>query len=348
MRILVVHPDLYVLAGDVRAMLMYADTFKMMGYDVLFLYTDIRPHKDRYFTLEQIYDYHTIDYLDNKPCTSLGIKLCGNFQEIRHVNLRPQIYDYMIKLREFDVLFTDQVPIAFMGNDDAPVKTILYVHYPDRPRGPKNVQIWANSTYTKSVIFDNWMLNSTVMYPPLNLKFYNPSLGFNDRDIDVVFFGQMYYTKRHFLAEKLADKGYNVVVMGARIPEGLTIKPRENLHVYSNLTVKEYTDILSRSKVYVHARPGEHFGITITEAMASGCSVIVHKSGGQWIDISKYGKYTLVFDSEQRLVENIQKLLSEQKLWYRYHELSISRVRNFDMKTISVRIQKVFEKLGWI
>ena len=336
-RILVVHPDLFVLAGDVRAMLMFADTFKMLGYDVLFLYTDIRPHKDRYFRLDQIYDYHTIEYLDIEPCEPLGIKLCGNFQEIRHKHLRTQVYDYMIKLRDFDTLFTDQVVLSYFGDDDAKFNTILYVHYPDRPNAPKHVHIWANSTYIKNLVIDNWNIVPKVVHPPINLKFYK-SRRLDDRDYDIVMFGQMYYTKRLFLARKFADIGYKVAVIGAKVTSYDTVGGGK-VDVYRNVTVREYTDILSRSKVYIHARPGEHFGITITEAMASGCPVIVHRSGGQWTDIVKYGAYGMAFSTEQELISNVKKLLSDPELWYKYHYLSLERAKTFDISSVSIKIR---------
>jgi len=343
-RVLFVHPDLHVLAGDLRAMLMFADTFKMMGYDVLFLYTDIRPHKDRYFRLEEIYDYHTISYLRNNPCIPLGIRLCGDFQEIEHRNLRPQVYDYMIKLREFDILFTDQVPIAYFGDDDARFKTILYVHYPDRPAGPRNVMVWTNSRYIKKLVMDNWNIVPEVVYPPLNLSFYK-SRRLDDRDYDIVFFGQMYYTKRHFLAEKFADKGYRVAVMGARVERGVNIKRNKNIDVYRNVTVDKYVDILSRSKVYIHARPGEHFGITITEAMACGCPIVVHKSGGQWTDIAVYGKYGRGFSTLQELYDNVKRLLEDRDLWYKYHYLSLERVKTFSMDTVASKIRLILGRM---
>ena len=39
-------------------------------------------------------------------------------------------------------------------------------------------------------------------------------------------------------------------------------------------------DLLRRAKVYLHTMMGEHFGISIVEAMALGCLPIVHNSGG--------------------------------------------------------------------
>jgi len=41
-----------------------------------------------------------------------------------------------------------------------------------------------------------------------------------------------------------------------------------------------YQKTLARAKFYLHLMQGEHFGITIVEAMSAGCVPIVHDSGG--------------------------------------------------------------------
>jgi alpha-1,2-mannosyltransferase len=35
---------------------------------------------------------------------------------------------------------------------------------------------------------------------------------------------------------------------------------------------------------------GEHFGISVVEAMVSGLVPVVHSSGGPWLDILEQGK----------------------------------------------------------
>ena len=39
-------------------------------------------------------------------------------------------------------------------------------------------------------------------------------------------------------------------------------------------------ELLKKAKIYLHTMVGEHFGISIVEAMALGCLPIVHNSGG--------------------------------------------------------------------
>jgi glycosyltransferase involved in cell wall biosynthesis len=50
--------------------------------------------------------------------------------------------------------------------------------------------------------------------------------------------------------------------------------------IYPNASAEQKISLLKRAKLYLHTMEGEHFGISIVEAMALGCLPIVHNSGG--------------------------------------------------------------------
>lgn len=336
--IIVLHPDLHVLAGDVRAMLMFADLFKFMGFNVRFLYTDIRPQHAWYFTLSEIKKYHPIKYISPRGDPNKE-GITGDFQIVAHRYLTHRLYDYFAKLEIYDTLFTDQVVASFLG-EDLPITSILYVHYPDRPTGPKYpVKLWSNSSYIRELVVMWWHRSTEVVPPPLHVEIYNSKPSFKERYYDAVMFGQFYVVKGFRIAKLLADKGYKVAVIGARVssynPPG-----EGSIDVYSNVPVSKYVEVLSNSKIYIHGRPGEHFGITITEAMASGCPVIVHKSGGQWTDIVEYGKYGLGFQNEEELIRNFKFLLEEDN-WNRYHDLAVKKAKTYSFENISKKVSKL-------
>ncbi len=52
------------------------------------------------------------------------------------------------------------------------------------------------------------------------------------------------------------------------------------LTFYPDATSEQKTRLLKQAKIYLHTMVGEHFGISIVEAMAFGCIPIVHNSGG--------------------------------------------------------------------
>ncbi len=54
----------------------------------------------------------------------------------------------------------------------------------------------------------------------------------------------------------------------------------DRVRIYPDASAETKFDLLKRAKIYLHTMIGEHFGISIVEAMALGCIPIVHDSGG--------------------------------------------------------------------
>ena len=347
MRVLVLHMDLHVLAGDARAMLMFADVFKYLGHEVRFLYTDGRPESAYYFRINELRDYHTVRYLDTEPVKIFSHReaIYGDFQKIKHENLRTQVYDYMIKLRDYDLLFTDEIPFMFWHDDVEWMREIGYIHYPIRPRGPRRTPLWANSRYIRRVIAEKWGRDSTVVYPPLHLDYYYPYRDYDERDYDAVFFGQFYRIKGFNVALHLAEMNYRVAIIGAKVKED-AVPHHRNIDIYTNLKVSEYTSILSNSKLIIHARPAEHFGITIAEGMASGCVPLVHASGGQYSDVIDYGRYGVAFTTPRDLLKKVQSIISDKEKWRRLHEAAIVGARRFSFRKIAHRVASLIKSYG--
>jgi len=66
----------------------------------------------------------------------------------------------------------------------------------------------------------------------------------------------------------------------------------------------------------LHVMPNEHFGISIIEAMASGCIPIVHRSGGPWLDTleERQGKNGFSYATVEEAAELIDLLIGDQEL----------------------------------
>jgi glycosyltransferase involved in cell wall biosynthesis len=67
-----------------------------------------------------------------------------------------------------------------------------------------------------------------------------------------------------------------------------------NVKVMPNINEKTKRKLLSKTTLYIHLTPYEHFGILIGEALASGCKVIAHKFSGIIHDIAlRYSHQTI-------------------------------------------------------
>ena len=142
--------------------------------------------------------------------------------------------------------------------------------------------VLAISEYSKLHLDKEWKRPSTLVYPSCNMV---PTKAKRNR---VVTTARTIPEKRLELFWKVAElcPEYEFVMLltnDLRFREytsKLYSQIPANGSIVSNPRKDVYHNILGESKVYLHMMVGEHFGITIVEAMSASCVPIVHDSGG--------------------------------------------------------------------
>ena len=330
MRVLVAIPDLFVLAGNVHMTLKLADMLKDMGHDVNVIYSDIRPDDKKYYSLDEITEYYPLKTLD-----------AGDFEK----EVWMDYYNALLARLgwhddvQYDLFVTSYENLAYI-NEDVDIPQIFYVHWPDRPKGP-TCSVWTNSEFTRQKVLKRWRRDAEVLNPPIHIERYESRLSFDERDIDVIGFGQLYPQKGFRYLTPFHERGFNAYVIGADVRHEL---PRVT-EVVSNATFKEVRDLLSRTKVFVHGKTQEHFGMAIIEAQASGCATITHRSGGPVSDIILDEKYGLLFQTEDELVSKGVRLLTSEEHWKKYHQLALEGVKRYDYPLIKNRMANLLRRV---
>lgn len=239
---------------------------------------------------------------------------------------------------------------------------------------------FSNPNYSKQgdgrtvVNIPNQIYSADIVYPPIYTEDYRNDSGFKDRNFDVVMFARLGEDK--FTVADYLNEHFKLLTMGAKSPIPPSLK---NLKRYPNAKQVDFNPpktqaelsftpkgklrqnvpfgqirhFLSKAKVYVHSKgfgtmpvsggisQPEHFGITICEAMAAGCPVIVPRSGGCWTDISGLGSFTLAYSSLEELNSHIKLLISNEKEWTKWHDLALKRVEAFDFEVIKNRVKEL-------
>lgn len=149
----------------------------------------------------------------------------------------------------------------------------------------------ANSQFTKQATLKTYPLltdsDVKVLYPPCNIS---KECQRQVRNLDFVSLGSFFSDKRQLeqleLARNLPE--YNFTLLGTiksktyflKINHFIKQNKLGNVTLIPNASRKQVIKALSRSKIFLHNKRNEHFGISVVEAIDSGCIPIVHDSGG--------------------------------------------------------------------
>lgn len=107
---------------------------------------------------------------------------------------------------------------------------------------------------------------------------------------------------------------------------------------YPDLPIEQKIELLSKAKIYLHTMEGEHFGISIVEAMASGCIPIVHNSGGMKEFVPDRNRYETIEAASKKVDLEISDWKIEKTSEF------IKKAEYFSLKNFSKTFMKAFRR----
>ncbi|WNZ29231.1 MAG: glycosyltransferase [Candidatus Bathyarchaeota archaeon] len=219
-----------------------------------------------------------------------------------------------------------------------------YVLFQKKLFNPNDKLVIANSNYTASEIMKNSANYSTVLYPPVSSVFFND----NQSDLTAKHKENLVVTVSRFDPDKglekipyiasLTRKNVHFAIIG-RLYNKKTFLSLQNLtkklgvndriHFFPDVSRSKMKEILQRSKIYLHTKIGEHFGISIVEGMAMGCIPITHDSGGNTEFVPKDLRYQTIYEAAEIISNQIvnwssQKVIENQKVAEQFREEKFS------------------------
>lgn len=212
----------------------------------------------------------------------------------------------------------------------------------------------ANSQETKRRIKKFYRLDSTVIYPPIEIKKgrkFSSVAKLPNKNGYFLVVGRLAASKHVDLAVKAAVKlEFNLKVVGSG--KGLdTLKDfagdslNKNIEFLGGVSDKELFNLYENATALLYPAEDEDFGMVPIEAMGHGIPVVAHKSGGP-LETVKEGKNGFFFDeftvnSFGKAVKKIQTTKLSKQAIYKY-SLSFSKERfkkemlNFLDNTVSL------------
>jgi len=213
-----------------------------------------------------------------------------------------------------------------------------------------NKLIFANSKFTAEAVKAEFCVNPHILYPPVpsDMLNYNETDFNEQRDNNVTTIARISNEKNlniiPYIA-KLTRKEVSFTIAGLlNSKETLNsmlrlikeLKVSEKVKILTNVKRDNLREILSNSKVYLHPTVNEHFGISIVEAMSSGCLPVVHDSGGP----KEFVTQDLRYKSIEEAAEKVEKAVDG---WTPTEARRISKIaERFSENNFSKRFTDIF------
>lgn len=210
----------------------------------------------------------------------------------------------------------------------------------------------ANSYFTANVIKKSLNIDAYVLYPPVHLSFFERNLRQNEgkREDLVVTCSRISSDKSLetiFDIVALTNKKIRFVIVGFSSEEKLEhlihqkikkLQLSDRVSFLTDVSRSQLIEILCRAKVYLHTKIMEHFGISIAEAMATGCIPIVHNSGGA----KEFVPFKFRYENYYDVVQKIEDAISN---WSANYGQKMSKVaERFSSKNFSDKFLSLFLK----
>jgi len=366
MKVLVVHPYMKVYGGGEKVCLHIVKALIEEGHNVNLMCQPVKLSALESFLGANI-SRKNLYYMNMRAMPSAEFKPKMRIFSVYERMMRHTILKYCLKRK------IGNIDIEFLTQDvalscDIGEKKIAYVHFPNySPRldkaGYRSKLVWkiyyapieaywkskiddvdlflCNSEYTKNAIKERWGKEAIVVYPPVDIDRFKRA---PSKEKFVVTIGRFVPEKNYEMVVEVAKLLPDVkfVIIGrkqdATYYEKIeSIKPA-NLKLPPDLPENETISQLAKAKVYLHAMVGEHFGISIVEAMASGCIPVIHNSGGAKEIIEDVG---YVYTSAQECSEAVRQALSSDL----DPEILIDRARRFNAQRFEQQVTRAVQTL---
>jgi glycosyltransferase involved in cell wall biosynthesis len=200
-----------------------------------------------------------------------------------------------------------------------------------------------------------------VIFPPSDVEKYSCKDKIKARENIVISCGRFAPEKNQKIIPTIASKipEVNFYIIGTistsirktslnivkQINEDIKRLNLKNVKVLEDLPFAEQLELYKRAKIFLHTMIGEHFGMAVVEAMASGLVPVVHKSGGPWLDILSQGKYGLGYENVEEAAEKIRWLISDESNYHKLSSLATQRAKNFSREKFKNNLIKAVDAL---
>jgi glycosyltransferase involved in cell wall biosynthesis len=287
------------------------------------------------------------------------------------------IVDSIKRGRGYDFCFwlsDGSVPFLFAGRNfihfQVPFKDVGGGSLKNRIKFLRINKVVVNSFFTKKFIDKEYKVNSVVLYPPVDVEAFKPSLKNKEKVIlSVGRFSQLKQAKnQHILVEvfsRMYKQGFSdwkLILAGGSEVGGKDYVRKLHLlsrnlpvEIMENPDFREIKSLYEKASIFwsasgfgtdenKHPEKVEHFGITVVEAMASGTVPVVFNGGGHK-EIVNHGKDGYLWNTEEELISFTKEVVASRD----FRKLSLASIKksaSFSYGVFSGKITELIYEKG--
>jgi glycosyltransferase involved in cell wall biosynthesis len=117
----------------------------------------------------------------------------------------------------------------------------------------------------------------------------------------------------------------------------------ESVKLHIDMPFEDLVDLMKKSKIFFHPRDGEHFGMSIVEAMSAGLIPVVPTIGGQSEFVPEQYQYRTIEEAFQ-LVSHLIVELSREHMKVESDRM-IEIAKNFSETSYKKQFQSIISQL---
>ena len=202
--------------------------------------------------------------------------------------------------------------------------------------------VLANSIFTRRALGKAYPgLEADVLYPPVDIDRFSTAYRSRSREPKVLVISRFTPEKgidKILSLAKILDNRISFQVIGSLTPANRSyfnsihksIKDYELQHkiiLTPNATNEELVEAMSYCSAYFHTKEGEHFGVSILEAMAAGLTPIVPSFGGCSEIVPSRYQYSTIGEAAERISTAISDSDPDKSEYFRNlaQEFSLTR-----------------------
>lgn len=221
-----------------------------------------------------------------------------------------------------------------------------------------NLIVVANSIYSKKIIDSVYGINSTVIYPGIDLKEFKDLNSNNKKEYKVLSVGAVNRLKGHDFVIKVVsriDKKIRpkLLIIGnggdstyvselKKSAKKLGVRLQIKINVSRKVLLSEY----SKSLAFIYSPVSEPFGIVILEALASGLPIIAKEGGGGYTEIISDRNGYILDELDMKVWgKSLTKILIDDKLRNKFKIHNIIEARKFDQSKMNNQLLKIIRNL---